>query len=55
MKCAKIAEAVRMQDMFAVPVQVTYRGKRAFNTVLGGFLSIIIILGLVIYFAYELN
>ena len=44
-----------MQDMFGVQVQVTYKGKRAFNTVLGGLVSIFISLGLVVYFGTELH
>ena len=53
--CSKISKAVKSQDMFAVPVQLTYRGERAFNTRCGGCISIIIGFGLMIYFACEFN
>ena len=49
--CTKITQAVKSQDLFAVPVQLTYRGERAFSTLCGGGISIILILGLTAYFA----
>ena len=51
---AKLSNTIEEQDLFAVPVQVTYRGKRAFGTFFGGCISIILILSLSIYFFYEL-
>ena len=41
--------AVRGLDLFAIPVSLTYKGKRFFDTLLGGFVSLILILVLSTY------
>lgn len=40
---------VRNLDLFAVPVSLTYKGKTKFNTLCGGFFSLLIILVFVAY------
>ena len=47
-----ILEAVRAQDLFGMPVQLTYKGKTAFNSICGGFISIVMILGFVAILSY---
>ena len=39
-----IAKCTRRQDLFAIPVQLTYKGHKAFNTMVGGCFSIFLIL-----------
>ena len=53
--CTKIIQAVKSKDLFAVPVQLTYKGERAFSTLCGGGLSILLILGLTAYFAIGMH
>ena len=53
--CAKLGATIRSQDLFAVPVSLTYRGETAFNTFCGGCISILLILSLMGYFAVELH
>jgi len=42
--CGKLSRAVKSQDLFGVPVQLTYRGARSFSSVIGGCLSILMVL-----------
>ena len=35
---------IRSKDLFAAPVQLTYKGQRSFNTAVGGVCSILFIL-----------
>ena len=44
----KVVKFVREQDLFSVPVQLTYQGEVAHNTCLGGCLSLCVIVGIVI-------
>lgn len=46
---------VRDVDYFAVPVNLTYKGKRKFGTLLGGCCTLVIVLGLVTYALYTLQ
>ena len=52
---SKIANAIKMQDLFAVPVQLHYRGKPAFNTVCGGCVSILLVMSVIAFFSYEFH
>ena len=38
-----------------MPVQLTYRGERAFNTVCGGCISILLIISLMVYCGIEFH
>ena len=49
----KISSALKSQDLFAVPVSLTYRGETHFTSVYGGCLSLIMIAGLIAYFLAE--
>ena len=53
--CSKLGTAIRRSDVFGAPVQLKYKGKKAFNTLFGGCLSLILIIGLIVYFAYMLH
>ena len=46
------ADFVKRQDLFAVPVQLTYKGERGFSSCIGGCCSIIFVLTAVALFAY---
>ena len=50
----KIAPAIKSRDIFGVPVQLTYKGQVAFNTVTGGIFSIIFLLTFLVGFVYQL-
>ena len=45
----KVLNTVRNIDLFAVPVSLTYKGKKKFSTPCGGFFSLLIILAFLIY------
>ena len=47
--CGKLQQTIKSQDLFAVPVQLTYKGERAFNTFCGGCISVILIPILIAY------
>ena len=47
-----LKSAIKGQDLFGVPVQLTYKGQTAFNTVLGGCLSILLAVVFAVYFAF---
>lgn len=47
--------AIESIDLFAQPVTLTYRGKREFSTVLGGCLSLVIILAFTTYASVTLH
>ena len=51
----KLAKAIKSQDLFAIPVQLTYRGEKGFNTFCGGCISVLLIAGLSTYFALSLH
>ena len=50
-----ILQAVRMLDLFAVPVSLTYKGQKAFNTILGGFCSLLLIIGFGTFITLDLH
>ena len=55
-KCrTNLKSALKNSDLFGIPVELTYRGETTFNTICGGFLSILMIIGFTIYFALELH
>ena len=49
-----ILNKVRGRDLFAVPVSLTYKGKRRFNTLCGGCCSIFLLLSFTIYAVLDL-
>lgn len=50
-----ILQTIRDKDIFAVPVQLSYKGQKAFNTVAGGCISIITILAFMAVFVITLR
>ena len=46
---------VRENDLFAVPVHLTYKGQKSFNTLLGGFFSLTLILAFTTYSVFTLR
>ena len=40
----KLANFVRRSDLFAIPVQLTYKGQRKFDTFLGGCCTILLVI-----------
>ena len=42
---------IRGTDLFATPVELSYKGQRAFKTVLGGICSIVLIVVVALSFA----
>ena len=50
-----INKAVRGLDFFAVPVSLTYKGKKKFSTMVGGICSLVLILGFVAYSAVTMH
>ena len=48
-------EWVREQDLFAVPVQLTYKNQKAFNTMCGGFCSLVLYLTFVTILVFIIN
>ena len=53
--CGKVWTLVKDQDLFGIPVQLTYKGERAFNTVFGGCVSIVIIVSFTALFCVQLH
>ena len=51
---ARIRSWITYCDLFAVPVLLTFQGKRAFYTLAGGILSIVLALSFVIIFTIYL-
>ena len=45
---------IRQRDLFGIPVQLTYKGAPAFNTICGGCVSIIMMLGFAVMFCINL-
>ena len=50
----KLKELIRSRDLFGKPVQLTYKGKSAFNTVCGGCVSLLLILVILVGACYQL-
>ena len=53
--CKKLRQKIRDQDLFAIPVQLTYQGQREFGTIYGGCISICLVFALCTYFAISLH
>ena len=51
----KVGNMIRGTDLFGVPVQLTYKGQTAFNTICGGCISILLVISLATYFSLELR
>ena len=49
---SNLKNAIKGIDFFAIPVQLTYKSQRKFDTVVGGCCSLLIILGILM--AYPL-
>ena len=45
-----LKDAVKGVDFFAIPVQLTYKNQRKFNTVVGGCCTLTIILAILVTF-----
>ena len=54
MRDSKILNWVRSSDLFAVPVVLTYKGQKAFNTLVGGFFSLLLTTAFLTYAGIEL-
>ena len=54
-KKESVLKFVRERDLFAIPVQLTYKGNKEFNTAIGGFCSISLWLAIAIYTAVVLK
>ena len=53
--CTKFGKKIKDQDLFAIPVQLTYQGRRAFGTIYGGCISICMVLALCAYFCFSFH
>ena len=53
--CKSISSNIKSQDMFAIPVQLNYRGQTNYNTFCGGCISIILVISLTCIFGVELS
>jgi len=53
--CNKLEAKIRAQDLFGIPVQLTYKGESAFNTTCGGCVSMIFVFCFVVGFFFELR
>ena len=53
--CPKIVQTIKDQDLFAIPVSLTYQGRRSFGTIYGGITSMCMVLTLCTYFAVSLH
>ena len=54
MRGSIILNWVRGIDIFAVPVLLTYKGQKAFNTLLGGFFTLFLIVSFLSYSGIQL-
>ena len=50
-----LIEPVRRVDIFAVPVSLTYKGQRQFNTFVGGCFSLLLIVAFLTYSAISMH
>ncbi len=50
-----IRQWVREQDLFGVPVSLTYKNQKAFNTLLGGFCSLVLYLAFFVILTIMIN
>ena len=55
MKMKSVLDFVRELDFFAIPVQLTYKGNKEFNSAIGGLCSILFCLAVVIAMAVRIN
>ena len=53
--CSKIQKSIKGQDLFGIPVRLTYKGQQQFNTMLGGCLSILLVATFTAGFFYQLH
>ena len=42
--CNKVKREMKAQDLFGIPVTLTYKGEDSFNTLVGGIISILLVL-----------
>ena len=50
-----MSNCIRSSDFFAIPVQLTYKGDREFNTLLGGFCSLFLLVVVASGLAYNVH
>ena len=50
-----ILNAIRDIDLFAIPVSLTYKGKRKFGTLAGGFFTILLAIGFIAYSVHTIR
>ena len=48
---SRLLNLIRDFDLFAVPVSLTYKGKKRFNTLLGGLCSLLLLISFLTYSA----
>ena len=48
-----VTDLIRQQDLFAIPVQLNYKGRRSFTTFIGGCCSILLVLSTIALFIYS--
>ena len=53
--CTKVKKTISRQDLFGVPVLLSFEGERAFNTFFGGVLSVAIVVALTVGFICRLH
>ena len=55
MSCKKIRKFAKKIDIYAKPIQLTYKGKEKYRSTLGGAFSLIILMFLASIFLYKLQ
>ena len=48
-----VTELIKRQDLFAIPVQLNYKGRHSFTTLIGGCCSILLVLLSIALFIYS--
>ena len=54
-KRCSVRKAIRGMDIYAKPINLTYKGKEKFSSTLGGTLSVLVLFALISLFFYKLN
>ena len=52
---SRLLNLIRDFDLFAVPVSLTYKGKKRINTLLGGLCSLLLLISFLTYSALTLH
>ena len=53
--CKKIASCVKSSDLLGVPVTLTHRGQPTYDSVCGGFITLLITVGLSLFIGWQLE